>query len=101
MKKIKIKSENVKAFIAISVVISIIIFAAYKETKYTRTGQLYRVGTFEYEFTDITGHEWVFYTDDIIADETEVKVWMDTKGTPTYIYDDAIIDYKIISETKN
>lgn len=90
------RNDTIKAVITGMVFVIIFLLATWNDTRYTRTGKVYRVDTFKYKFLDVTGNIWEFYVDDIIADGTVVKVTMDTRGTTSYIIDDKVIDYKIL-----
>lgn len=74
---------------------------SWNESRYTRTGTVKRVEPFSYELTDKTGNSFWFYSNDIIKDGTTVKATLDNKGTVSYIYDDEIIKYKIISNSQD
>ena len=82
-------------------VIGIYILATYQETHYTRTGTVSYVSPFCYELTDATGHSFGFYTNDIFKDGTVIEATLDNKGSVGYIYDDEVIDYKIIFDSED
>lgn len=95
------KNKRIKeTLMGIGAIILIVIgyaFVSYNDTHYTRTGQIERVDSFCYRLTDITGHSFDFYTNDILKDGTTVTATFDNKGTVSYIYDDEVIDYKLVS----
>ena len=78
------------------VVISVYLLATYNDNRYTRTGTIKYVDAFCYELTDETGHSFDFFTNDVLKDGLTIKATLDNKGTVGYIYDDEIVDYKIV-----
>ena len=93
-----LKSNGFKAALVGLTFLGILFLASWNDNHYTRTGKIYKVSPFRYKVIDITDHVWEFDVNDIVADGTPIKMLMDTNGTPTYIYDDMIIDYEIISD---
>lgn len=76
-------------------------YVSYNDTHYTRTGSVVRVDSFCYRLTDVTGHSFDFYANDILKDGTKVTATLDNKGTFSYVYDDEIIDYKTIFDSED
>ena len=83
------------------VIVSIYALATYNDNHYTRTGEVTYVSPFCYELTDATGHSFGFYTNDIFKDGTVIEATLDNKGSVGYIYDDEVIDYKIIFDSED
>lgn len=88
------KKNRVLEGIAFGFVVVLIIvgyvFTAYNEQNYTRQGHLVRESQYVYLFYDNnTDNVFAFESDDIIKDNTEVIVYMNTNNTTT-IYDDII-----------
>jgi hypothetical protein len=97
-------SERVEKFFIVlkgvllgTVIFLLILFCAYTDTHYTRTGWIQTTGIKnEFEFVDTRGNVWKFSDYDlIIPSETpiEVTVKMHTNNTTDYIKDDIILDY--------
>lgn len=95
------KSGGFKATLLGLTFLGVLFLASWNDNHYTRTGKIYKVSPFRYKVIDITDHVWSFDANDIVADGTPIEMIMDTNGTPTYIYDDKIIDYKIISDSED
>ena len=74
--------------------------ATYQENHYTRTGAVHYVSPFCYELTDETGHSFEFITNDIFKDGTIITAILDNKGSVGYVYDDEVIDYKIVLDSE-
>lgn len=99
-KKARIK----ETLTTLGVIVLIIIgyaFVSYNDTHYTRTGQICRVDSFCYRLTDVTGHSFDFYANDILKDGTTVTALFDNKGTVSYIYDDEVINYKVVYDSED
>jgi len=82
-------------------IITMYCLASYNENHYTRTGQITHVSPFCYELTDETGHSFEFITNDIFKDGTVITAVLDNKGSIGYVYDDEVIDYKIVFDSEN
>ena len=76
---------------------------AYQQTHYVRIGHVVLNKSFsvnnEYVFSDSTGQEYAFVTTDIISPYDTVKVVMFDNCTEENIYDDMVINYKIVSSS--
>lgn len=74
---------------------------SYQQTHYTRIGRAKQVAQhgvfYEYEFSDATGNSWNFYATDIITMDDVVKIKMYNNNTDSNIYDDMIVDFKIVN----
>lgn len=100
----KINKKAEKSITAILVGILILAMwyvASWNENRYTRTGKVTYVSPFTYELTDETGHSFEFLTNDIIKDGTIITATLDNKGSVGYVYDDEVIDYKIVFDLEN
>ena len=97
--------EVVKIIFIISLIVSIILFCAYSDTHYSRTGFIKSTNISNlYTFTDSNGHVWEFTDNNIIIpSNTAIKasVKMFTNNTTEYITDDIILEMKIDSLSKN
>ena len=75
----------------------VILFCAYSDTHYKRTGWIKTTGTVHvFEFTDTTGNVWEFEDENLlIPNDIPIKctVKMFTNNTTDYIKDDMIIGY--------
>ena len=96
----KVQNTITSALILITITF-IFILATYNDNHYTRTGTVSYVSPFCYELTDATGHSFGFYTNDIFKDGTTIEATLDNKGTVSYIYDDEVVDYKLVFETED
>ena len=88
--------------IAITIIMSgLFLVFAYQQTHYIRVGHvvLYKTRSIEneYTFSDSTGQEYNFITTERITPYDTVKVTMFNNCTEENIYDDMIINYKIVS----
>ena len=104
-------SDNVKKFFGIVKLIlitclcfGVVLFCAYSDTHYVRTGYIKHKYKNLYTFTDSKGHIWEFIDDSLLIPtdrpiEAEVKMF--TNNTTDYIKDDIILDYKILSISEN
>lgn len=99
--KIKRIREILTTIGILGIIIGGYVFVCYNDTHYTRTGKIHRVDSFCYRLTDTTGHSFDFYTNDILKDETTITALFNNKGSVSYIYDDEIIDYKIVSDSED
>lgn len=76
----------------------LVVFCAYSETHYSRTGWIQPTGVKnEFEFIDITGNIWAFTDDNLIIPNgktIEAVVKMHTNNTINRIEDDIILNYK-------
>ena len=89
-------SKILGSIFVIGIIVIGFIYTSYNEQNYTRQGHLIHESGYTYLFYDnATDNVFVFESDDIIKDGTEVFVYMNTNNTTT-IYDDIIKDYKII-----
>lgn len=93
--------KNIIAVLVGTFMIVLYCLTSYNENHYTRTGQINRVSSFCYELTDETGHSFEFFTNDILKDGTVITAVLDNKGSVGYVYDDEIIDYKIVFDLEN
>lgn len=93
-KRIK-KAIEIAKLIMVLGIISVFLFAlAYINTHYSREGFVTPTEIKnEYSFKDITGEEWLFYTDEDIKPHTRIHAKMFNNCTEHYIKDDMIIDY--------
>ena len=75
----------------------IILFCAYSDTHYSRTGWIQTTNIKnEFEFVDLTGHVWKFIDNELLIPNgtpIEATVKMYTNNTTDYIEDDIILDY--------
>ena len=69
--------------------------AGYIENHYTREATVICVNDDEVVVDDTTGNEWAFYGTGYIEGDT-VKMKMFTNYTDSNIYDDEIVDAKIV-----
>lgn len=83
------------------VIVSMYILATYNDNHYTRVGAVSYVDSCCYELTDSTGHSFGFYTNDIFKDGTIIEATLNNKGTVGYIYDDEIVDYKLVFDSED
>ncbi len=89
----------IKSIFAIIVIVGIMFLLAYSETHYNRTGFVKYNGDNVYTFKDETGHMWDFYSNTIIPINAHIQADFFTNNTFDNIYDDMIINYKIIGYT--
>lgn len=91
-----------KSILLGTVIFLVILFCAYSDTHYSRTGWIQTTGIKnEFEFIDITGHVWVFTDEELLiptGTPIEATVKMFTNNTTDYIEDDIILDYEIKNE---
>lgn len=91
-----------KSILLATVIFLIILFCAYSDTHYSRTGWIQTTGIKnKFEFVDITGHVWVFIDEELLiptGTPIEATVKMFTNNTTDYIEDDIILDYEIKNE---
>ena len=92
---IKIKNIIKTTFVFIFI-LSIMVFLAYSETHYSRVGVVKHNNGSIYTFKDNKGNNWAFNTNEIIPANAKVKLKFFTNNTMDNIYDDMIVDYKII-----
>ena len=85
-----------KTIFAVVLIFGIMFLLAYSETHYSRTGLIKYNGNGVYTFKDETGHSWDFYANEIIPVNAHIKADFFTNNTIDDIYDDILIDYKII-----
>ena len=83
----------------------LLLLLAYQQTHYVRIGhvvldRVYGINN-EYVFADSTGQKYSFITTEQISPYDTVKVKMFNNCTEEYIYDDMIIDYKIVFDSEN
>lgn len=88
----------VKTIFAITIVVGLLYFVAYEETHYSKTGTIVQQNGVSI-FTDHHGNEYGFYSDEKIPANANVQVRFFTNNTLDNIYDDMVIDYKIIGYT--
>lgn len=85
-----------------SLFLFVILFCAYSDTHYKRTGWIRTTGTEHvFEFTDSTGNVWEFEDEQLLIPSDrpiEVRVKMFTNNTTDYIKDDIIISYDFKNE---
>lgn len=97
-------SERVEKFFIVlksvllgTVIFLLILFCAYTDTHYKRTGWIQTTGIKnEFEFVDTRGNVWRFSDYDLIIPSgtpIEATVKMHTNNTTDYIKDDIILDY--------
>jgi hypothetical protein len=97
-------SERVEKFFIVlkgilfgTIIFLLILFCAYTDTHYTRTGWIQTTGIKgEFEFVDTRGNVWKFSDYDLIIPSgtpIEATVKMHTNNTTDYIKDDIILDY--------
>lgn len=101
MKISKKVEKNITVVLVGILVLAIWYIASWNESRYTRTGQVTYVSPFTYELTDETGHSFEFLSNDIIKDGTTITAILDNKGSVGYVYDDEVIDYKIVFDLEN
>ena len=97
---------GVLKYVVIScIVLGMLVIFAYQQTHYVRIGHvvLEKMHGVEnkYIFSDSTGQEFSFITTDIINPYDTVKVTIFNNCTEENIYDDMVVDYKIVSHLKN
>ena len=85
--------------LGIIVILGVMFLLAYSETHYNRTGFVKYINNNVYMFKDETGHTWEFYSDTIIPANARIQADFFTNNTIDNIYDDMVIDYKIIGYT--
>lgn len=87
-----------KSVILGTVIFLLILFCAYSDTHYKRTGWIQTTGIKnEFEFVDSRGYVWRFVDDELIIPNgkpIEATVKMHTNNTTDYIKDDIILDYE-------
>ena len=97
--------EVVRVIFMISLMVGIILFCAYSDTHYSRTGFIKHAGLPNlYIFTDSNGNIWEFVDEDIIIPYNSViqaTAKMFTNNTTDDITDDIILEMKIDSLSKN
>ena len=81
--------------VALMVVVVLPSMAGYVETHYTRDAVVVCVNDDEVIIDDTTGNEWSFYGTGYREGDT-VKVKMFTNYTDSNIYDDEIVDVKVV-----
>lgn len=97
-------SERVEKFFIVlksvllgTVIFLLILFCAYTDTHYKRTGWIQTTGIKnEFEFVDTRGNVWRFSDYNLIIPSgtpIEATVKMHTNNTTDYIKDDIILDY--------
>lgn len=86
----------IKTVFAISLFVSVMFFLAYQETHYTRTGHIINIDNGVCTFSDGTGNNWDFYSDTVIPLNAIVHANFFTNNTLDNIYDDQLVDYKIV-----
>ena len=93
----------IKIILITSLIVIMIMVFAYQQTHYVRVGHV-TLGKVhgvenEYIFSDSTGQEFVFITTDIISPYDTIKVTMFDNCTEENIYDDMVVNYKIVSSS--
>ena len=89
----------IKVVFTTFVIVGIMVLLAYGETHYKRTGFISPNGNNIYIFKDETGNTWEFYSNTIIPENARIQADFFTNNTIDNIYDDMLIDYKIIGYT--
>ena len=93
----------IKIILITSLVVIMIMIFAYQQTHYVRVGHV-TLGKVhgvenEYIFSDSTGQEFAFITTDIISPYDTIKVTMFDNCTEENIYDDMVVNYKVVSNS--
>lgn len=88
-----------KSALSVVVILGVMFLLAYSETHYKRTGFIKHIDNDIYMFKDETGNMWEFYSDTIIPVNARIQADFFTNNTLDNIYDDMVIDYKIIGYT--
>ena len=100
MNKKEIIIKVLRILLGIGIVITVLLFLAYSETHYTRTGFVKKkpLSIDEYYFYDSKGNIWEFLADEKLNSDMNIEVKMFNNCTMDNIKDDMIIDYQILSE---
>lgn len=92
--------EISKTVASVVIFMSVLLILGYLETHYTRLGTVEKKTGNNYYFYDSVGHVWEFTSDEKLTSGMDVEVFMFNNCTEEYIYDDMIIDYKVLSKNK-
>ena len=97
--------EVIKIIFVVGLVIGVILFCAYSDTHYSRTGFIKHSELPNlYTFTDSNGNVWEFVDEDIIIPyntAVQATAKMFTNNTTDNITDDMILEIKIDSISEN
>lgn len=88
-------TKAIKRFSAITLIIFGFLACSWFETHYSREAKVVNVDGDIITVEDTCGYLWEFEGDGFSVDD-EVKLLMDSKHTDSNIYDDEIIDVKIV-----
>jgi hypothetical protein len=94
--------KTMKGVAAVLLVLCMLCACSYVETHYTRKDcVVVEVEQRLVTIVDKTGNEWCYYMDsedytDVPSVGTVVDVYMHTAHTDSYIYDDEIVDVRVV-----